>query len=123
MKASITERLESWARWRFAEHGGHAAGISRTGQICEAMRRNSGTIQRRATGLASAMDEADAMLIDRKIGALPDKMLLLLWWHYVKRAAPGIICRKVGIPHRPASAFTTLLAAAHAEISSILDIN
>lgn len=115
----ITDRLENWAKWRHSS-GERSANISQTGLICENMRRYSGTVVRRASGAALGTDENDAELVDRRIGALPDRLLLLLWWHYVKRAAPSIICRKLKIPHRPTSAFDRLLAAAHAEIESIL---
>ncbi|WP_338762044.1 hypothetical protein [Massilia sp. METH4] len=67
------------------------------------------------------VNAADAWVIEQRMCALPAPQRELLTWCYVKRAVPEVICRKVGIPHRPIGEFLKRLEHAKAAIKAIVE--
>ena len=98
---SIADRLENWARWATGSTRGRAAD-SMTGALCDSLRRASlGFVcSGRPANNLTAADEADALLIERNMRHMPLHLLLFLWWFYIRRAQPGVICRKISIRMR-----------------------
>lgn len=115
----IGHRLENWARWATGRAGGGADCM--TGAICESMRKAALGNVWSGHNVRDEIDENDALLIERAICALPMKQLLLLHWCYVKNAPPHIVCRKLGIPQRPASVFVEQFREAQHAIEDYLD--
>lgn len=116
-RREIGWRLENWGRWCTSD--GYRPAASQTGAICDRMRKA-------AEGTAStntdrrAIDEDDAWLIERAMPDLDTKFRMLLWWCYIRQAPPEVVCRKMGIPHRPATEFVSTFRAAQAAIDAML---
>jgi len=119
-RRDIGSRLENWATWATAS--GARWANSQTGSVCERMRRE-------VEGLAATsmerrrIDEGDALRIERGLRELAAGHRNLLWWCYITRAQPEVVCRKMGIPHRPASEFVERFRQAQAAIEAIVDEN
>lgn len=97
----IADRLENWARWATGTTRGRAAD-SMTGALCESLRRASlGFVWsgHPANNMTDA-EEADALLLEQNMRKMPLHLLLFLWWFYIRRAQPGVICRKISIRMR-----------------------
>lgn len=117
-RRDIGWRLENWAR--YVGQDDRRPGISQTGAICENMRKAAeGTaltaIERRG------IDENDAWRLERGMRELTTKHRTLLWWCYIRQAAPEVVCRKMGIPHRPATEFVQVFRDAQAAIESVVE--
>ncbi|QGZ42704.1 hypothetical protein IP92_05765 [Pseudoduganella flava] len=117
-RRDIGWRLENWAR--VVADDARRPASSQTGAICDRMRKAAeGTaptsIDRRQ------VDEADAWLIERTMPQLPLNHRLMLWWCYIRMAQPEVVCRKMGIPHRPATEFVEKFRAAQAAIEALLE--
>jgi hypothetical protein len=65
------------------------------------------------------VDADDAWVIEQHMQALATPHRKLLYWCYVKRAVPEVICRKLEIPHRPIGEFVDRLKQAKAAIEAI----
>ncbi|TWI69043.1 hypothetical protein IP91_00108 [Pseudoduganella lurida] len=112
-RRDIGSRLENWSRWALTRERRPAA--SQTGAICDAMRRAaegsaSSTLERRT------IDEDDAWLLERAMPKLETKHRLMLWWCYIRQAPPEVVCRKTGIPQRPATEFVSAFRQAQAAV-------
>jgi hypothetical protein len=118
-RRDIGSRLENWAR---VYRDTIRQGTSPTAAFCDHLRRE-------AEGDTSAsperrkIDEADAHAIERGMRELETKYRLILWWCYIKQAQPEVVCRKVGIAHRPATVFVNLFRQAQAAIESVVEKN
>lgn len=119
-RRDIGWRLENWAKWSTANERRPAA--SQTGAICDAMRKahegsaTSGDDHRK-------IDEDDAWRLERGMPQLETKHRMLLWYCYIKMAPPEVVCRRMGIPHRPATEFVAQFRAAQGAIESIVENN
>lgn len=119
-RRDIGWRLENWARVVTA--AGPRIAASQTGAICERLRKAAeGTAA--ISGERRHVDEADAWLIERGMRDLTTKHRMLLWWCYIQNAAPEVVCRKMGIPHRPATEFVQVFRDAQAAIENIVEKN
>ena len=111
-------RLENWGRWCSSDFP--RQGLSQTGAICDRMRKAT-------EGAASTsadrqpIDEDDAWRIERAMPDIEEQHRMLLWWCYIRNAQPELICRKMGIPHRPHTEFVERFRAAQAAIEAIAD--
>lgn len=111
-------RLENWSRVVTA--AGPRIAASQTGAICERLRKEAeGTAP--TSGERRHTDEADAWLLERAMRELSTKHRTLLWWCYIRQAAPEVVCRKMGIPHRPATEFVQVFRDAQAAIESVVE--
>jgi DNA-directed RNA polymerase specialized sigma24 family protein len=116
-RRDIGSRLENWARV-FQDRP--RQGISPTAAFCDQLRRE-------AEGDAAVsperrkIDEADAHAIERGMRELETKHRLILWWCYIRGAQMEVVCRKVGISHRPATIFINLFRDAQRAIERIVD--
>ncbi|QDQ83629.1 hypothetical protein [Paraburkholderia megapolitana] len=106
---TLEERLENWAR---AIRGGAGGGDSLTANIYFQ------TVRGRAVN--STLDDEDAALVERTIRRLMPMDRKLLQMHYVWRASPPFICRKLGLRVRPTSIFDLALAHARRAIDEKL---
>ncbi len=117
-RKDIGARLEAWARW--ARLSGDRGNDCMTGVICESMRRAALGNVWSGHDTADAIDDADAIRIERGMSILPVKPRLLLWWCYIRNAPPEVVCRKLSIPVRPSSVFVEQFRAAQDEIEGIV---
>lgn len=112
-RRDIGWRLENWAR--VVSDKGRRPAASQTGAICDRMRKavegTASTSDERRT-----VDEDDAWLIERCMPQLAMPHRLMLWWCYIQMAQPEVVCRKLGIPHRPATEFVQVFRDAQAAI-------
>lgn len=117
-RRDIGSRLENWARWATLTSGPVAA-ASQTGAICERLRKaevgSAGSSDERRK-----IDEDDALLIELGMRRLKTFDRLLLWWCYIDQAPPHVVCRKLSIPHKPASTFTDSFREAQRALDSLL---
>lgn len=91
-----------------------------TGVVCDRMRGAAlGNIWS-GNGVSGRLDSADAELVERAWKSLAPKHKELLRWHYIRNGTPGFICRRLGIPARPASIFDIELARAEEAIARAL---
>jgi hypothetical protein len=67
------------------------------------------------------VDTPDAWNVERAWQALPQAQRDLLYWCYIKRAVPEVICRKLKISHRPIAGFIERLASAKVSIRQNLE--
>lgn len=67
------------------------------------------------------VDTPDAWNVERAWQALPQAQRDLLYWCYIKRAVPEVICRKLAIPHRPIADFVERLGQAKAAIQCVIE--
>ncbi len=119
-RRDIGWRLENWARVVTA--GGPRVAASQTGAICDRLRRAvEGTAP--ASGERRTLDDADGWAIEAGMRELQTKHRILLWWCYIQNASPEMVCRKMGIPHRPATEFVGTFRAAQAAIECIVEKN
>lgn len=117
-RRDIGWRLENWARVVTA--AGPRVAASQTGAICDRMRRAvEGTVA--PSGERRTVDDADAWAIEAGMRELQTKHRILLWWCYIQNAAPEVVCRKMGIPHRPATEFVETFHQAQKAIECIVD--
>lgn len=117
-RRDIGWRLENWARCVTAS--GPRVAASQTGAICERLRKAAeGTAP--TSGERRHTDEADAWLLERGMRDLSEKHRDLLYWCYIKNAPPEVVCRRVRIPHRPATEFVQVFRDAQAAIECIVD--
>lgn len=108
---TIRDRLHNWARW---SRGGPAKSEhSMTGYICDRMRIAATGELASPTGTADRLDAVDAALVERAWRTLAPKQRELLRWHYIRGAAPSLICRRLGIKPRPSTVYD--IEHAHAE--------
>jgi hypothetical protein len=117
-RRDIGSRLENWARWNTTSDSRGPA--SQTGAVCERMRKAVQgsavtSIERRA------IDETDALLLERGMRELETKHRILLWWCYIRQAMPEVVCRKMSIAHRPATVFIDQFHQAQAAIESVVE--
>jgi hypothetical protein len=117
-RRDIGSRLENWARWATLTTGPVSA-ASQTGAICERLRKAElgsagGSDERRK------VDEDDALLLELTMRKLKTFDRLLLWWCYIDQAPPHVVCRKLSIPHKPATEFLTAFRGAQAAIEGQL---
>lgn len=118
-RRDIGSRLENWARWATINSGPVAA-ASQTGAICERLRKaelgSAGSSDERRR-----IDEDDALLLELGMRRLRTFDRLLLWWCYIDQAPPHVVCRKLSIPHRPATQFLQAFRAAQLSIEFYLE--
>lgn len=119
-KKDIGLRLENWARW--ATGPGIRIAASQTAAICDRLRRNA-IGEAPASGERRKIDEVDAVLIERNMQHLTTQHRLLLWYCYIKNAAPEVVCRRMSIPQQPATQFVAIFRAAQAGIESLIEKN
>ena len=67
------------------------------------------------------VDEKDGEEVERAWGRLMPFDRDILRMHYILSMDPRVICRKLRIPHRPASTFNMALAHGKSEIGKVLD--
>jgi hypothetical protein len=116
---STRDRLDNWACWSRggARRGG---GECMTGIVCDSMRRAALGDVWTEHGAGRQIDNADAALVERAWKTLAPKQKELLRWYHIRNAAPGMICRRLGIAARPASVFDIELARAEEAIGRAL---
>lgn len=117
-RRDIGARLENWARWNTA--GTRTIGVSPTGAFCDRLRREAlgddpGHGERRA------IDEHDALRIERAMPKLETKHRMLLYWCYIKQARPEMVCSRMGIPQRPVTVFVSMFREAQVAIEMLTD--
>lgn len=117
-KRSIRDRIGSWAAW---SRGGRRQGMEcMTGVVCDNLRRAALGDVWSGAGNVQQLDGADAALVERAWKTLAPKQKELLRWHHIRNAAPGMICRRMGIAARPASIFAIELARAEEALGRVL---
>jgi len=108
-RRDIGWRLENWAHCVGA--GDHKPGISRLGKDLDRMRKDvegssSPSDDRRR------VDKADADCIERAMRTLETNHRMMLYWCYIRALPPEVVCRKMRIPHHPATEFVKQFRAA-----------
>jgi hypothetical protein len=101
----LDERLNNWAQ---AMRGGSGHGDSLVASIYFP------NVRGRSVG--TAVDTEDAQLVERAWRRLEPLERKILQMHFVWRASPGFICRRVGLKARPTSIFDLELAKAKCSI-------
>lgn len=119
-KKDINMRLENWARWATAFNSGRPSD-SMTGIICESMRKAALGDVWSGHQIREEGNTADALAIERGMRFLTMEWRMLLWWHYIKRQIPEIICRKMGYAARPSSIYQEKFISAQQAIAEIVD--
>ncbi len=114
----ITARLDNWSRW--ATESDRRIEVSPTGKMIDRAKIAAGIIEDKSDERRN-VDEADAQLIERNMRNLLPKYRVILTWHYIRGARRGVVCRKMGIDHRPASIFDDLLRKAHETIEALVN--
>ena len=71
-------------------------------------------------GERRAYDQVDAQLLDALMPQLDTQPRVLLWWCYVKQETAEVVCRKVGIYHRPATYFVDAFRVAQQAIEALV---
>ncbi|WP_205168811.1 hypothetical protein [Burkholderia sp. LMG 13014] len=111
---NLDERLENWAKaQRYWSRGGSCLGSA------EGRYRPEGSHPRSID--AMLVDEQDADEVERAWSRLMPFDRDILRMHYILSMDPRVICRKLRIPHRPASTFNMALAHGKSEIGKVLD--
>jgi hypothetical protein len=117
-RQSIRDRLSNWFAW---SRGGHRRGMEcMTGVVCDSLRRAALGDVWPGSGNVQQLDAADAALVERAWKTLAPTQKELLRWHHIRNAAPGMICRRLGIAARPASIFAIELARAEEALGKVL---
>lgn len=99
---TFEERLENWAR---AQRGGAGGGDSLTANIYfQSVAGRS---------IDSTLDGEDAQRVELAMRLIMPLDRKVLQMHYVWRASPPVICRRLGLKARPATIFD--LALVHAK--------
>ncbi|AOK32169.1 hypothetical protein WS67_21400 [Burkholderia singularis] len=110
---NLDDRLENWAKaQRFGASGGSRVGSAEGRYRPEGMRSRSAD--------SVVIDEKDADEVERAWRKLLPFDREVLRMHYILRMDPRVICRKLRIPHRPASTFDMALAHGKTEIGKAL---
>lgn len=117
-RRDIGSRLENWAR---VYQDRPRQGISPTAAFCDQLRREA--LGDTSPAERRKIDEEDAHRIERGMRELETKHRLILWWCYIRQAQPEVVCRKVGIAHRPATVFVNLFRDAQRAIESVVEKN
>ena len=117
-RREIGARLENWARYYTQSE--RQIEVSPTGRIIERAKLAAGIVED-GTNERRAFDEYDAMIIERTMRHLTTQHRMLLWWCYIRQAQPEMVCRKMSIAHRPATAFVNLFRQAQAAVESVAD--
>jgi hypothetical protein len=115
-RKDIDERLCNWARWNMANAGRGADCM--TGAICEGMRKAALGNVWAGHEVRDPIDDADAVRIEVGLRKVPFRERLLLTWHYIEKAPPGVIARKLSFRPRE---FDELLLAAQEAIEDVVD--
>lgn len=115
----VEDRLDNWARWASGRSGPRGADCI-TGTICESLRRAALGNVWSGNEVREDVNNADALAVERAMRLLPMPQLLMLVWHYVRRAPSHVICRKLGIPHRPSDVFRQRLEFAQDSMWNLL---
>lgn len=115
----IGARLENWARW--ATESERQIGSSATAKMIDRAKLEAGIVEPR-TNERRAVDDADALLIERAMRHLTTQHRMLLWWCYIRQARPEVVCRKMSIQHKPATVFIDLFRQAQTEVKAILSL-
>jgi len=113
----IGARLENWARW--ATESERQIGSSATAKMIDRAKLEAGIVEPR-TNERRAVDDTDALLIERAMRHLTTQQRLLLWWCYIRQAQPEVVCRKMSIQHKPATVFVHLFRQAQAAVELAL---
>lgn len=117
-RRDIGWRLENWSRVVTA--AGPRIAASQTGAICDRMRKAVEGVAS-TSGERRIVDEDDAWKLERGMRDLPTAHRLMLWWCYIQMVPPEVVCRKMGIPQRPATEFVEKFRAAQAAIEVIVE--
>lgn len=118
-RRDIGSRLENWGRWSTANE--RRPGKSPTAAFCDRLRLEAEGDTSKGPDERRRIDEADALLIERAMRGLETKQRMLLWWCYIKQAPPEVVCRKTGIPNRPATEFVRVFRAAQEAVEDAAD--
>jgi hypothetical protein len=115
---SIRDRLWNWATW--SRGGSRRGDESMTSIVCSSMRRAALGDVWSGHGAGQQIDPADAALVEQAWKTLAPQHKELLRWHYIRNAAPGMICRRLGIKPRPTTIFDIELKRAETAIEAAL---
>lgn len=117
-RKSIRDRIATWVAW--SRGSTRRGGECMTGVVCDSLRRAALGDVWTGHGAGQKSDTADAALVERAWKSLAPKQKELLRWHHIRNAAPGMICRRLGIAARPASIFAIELARAEEALGQTL---
>jgi DNA-directed RNA polymerase specialized sigma24 family protein len=117
-RKEIGARLENWARWNIA--GTRTIGTSPTAVFCERLRKDA-LGEDPGHGERRAVDESDALRLELAMRGLDTRTRMILWWCYIQQAQPEVVCRKMGIAHKPATEFVSQFRQAQAAVEKLLD--
>jgi hypothetical protein len=67
------------------------------------------------------VDEDDAQLLERRMRELEAQHRLLLWWCYLRQAGTNVVCRRLSITHKPATAFIDAFRKARAATVAVVE--
>lgn len=116
-RRSIAARLENWGRW--ATGSGRTIGVSPTGAFCDRLRRAA--LGDEPSGERRAVDDHDALRLERVMRHLDTRQRMLIWWCYIKQAPSELVCRRMGIPSSPAAEFVHQFQQAQDAVQKLLD--
>ena len=86
----IHARLLNWGRWvRVRPHGWSTHPMFRNAKTPRSFDIDP--------HISTALDTLDALLIERTVSKLPEKHRDALRWHYVRKADPAGMARKLGV--------------------------
>jgi hypothetical protein len=114
-RRDIGARLENWAR---VYRPGRTIGVSATAAFCDQLKREA--LGEGATGERRKVDEVDAHAIEQAMRHLTPRDRLMLKLCYIEQREPHIVCRRLGIAHRPATVFVTAFRQAQAALEAAL---
>ncbi|WP_208281687.1 hypothetical protein [Massilia oculi] len=120
-RRDIGLRLENWSTWARESRGDtETTPIGRMYEITRLADSIAAGVVESSANSSRAIDEADALLLERNMRHLETKQRLILYWCYINRAQPEVVCRKVSIQHRPISIFIEQFRQAQAAIESLV---
>ncbi|QTD91770.1 hypothetical protein [Burkholderia anthina] len=111
---TIEQRLENWARTQRAGNAGSHGGSGLTANIYFSKEHVAGR------SVDYTLDLGDAERVNRAFRKLMPLDRDVLRMHFVFRAQPAVICRKLGLKVRPTTIFDLALAHAKRAIEGIL---
>lgn len=114
-RRDIGARLENWAR---VYRPGRTIGVSATAAFCDQLKREA--LGEGATGERRKVDEADAHAIEQAMRHVKHRDRLMLKLCYIEQREPHIVCRKLGIAHKPATVFVSAFRQAQAAVEGVL---
>lgn len=117
-RREIGARLENWSRWCNVKS--RTISVSPTGAFCDRLRREA-IGEDPHQGERRSIDEADALRIELAMRGLDTEHRMLLYWCYIKQQQPEVVCRKMGIAHRPATVFVSRFRQAQAAVECVLN--